>query len=163
MTTSLSQEQAKELFDYRDGVLYWKIRPKNSRKHKNDFEAGTYSEGYKKIRFMQKTYYVHQLVYLIHFGFIPKLIDHIDGNKSNNRIDNLREVSKSHNACNSKMRSDNTSGHRSVIWHKKAKKWMVQIQKNMKSIYIGLYADLELACLVANEARSLYHGKYARF
>jgi hypothetical protein len=163
MTTSLTQAKAKELFEYRDGLLLWKIRPKNSRKPKGDMEAGTVTTGgYKKITYQQKKYYVHRIVYLLEHGYMPNLIDHIDGNSLNNKIENLRQSDKSKNACNSKLRVDNSSGHKGVIWHKKTKKWMVRVQKNIKSNYVGLYEDFELACLVSNEARNLYHGNYAR-
>jgi hypothetical protein len=161
--TTLTQEEAHRLFEYRDGVLYWKERPKHSRKAKGDMEAGTSSgHGYKKICVAQNKYYVHQIIFLMQHGYIPEVVDHIDGDTSNNKIDNLRASNKSLNACNSKSRRDNTSGHRGVIWHKAAKKWMCQIVFNAKTKYLGLYEDFELACLVADEARVLYHGAHAR-
>ena len=162
--TTLTQEQAHRLFEYRDGVLYWKERPKNSRKPKGDMEAGTQSgHGYKKVRINKKAFYVHQLVFLMQHGYIPDLIDHIDGDPSNNKIDNLRQANKTENSYNSKMRVDNTSGHKSVVWHKGANKWMVQLQLEKKSKYFGVFDDFDFACLVADEARRLYHGDHARF
>lgn len=159
----LTQKQAHELFDYKDGMLFWKVRPKNSRKAKGNMEAGTITTyGYKKIVFNQKKYFVHQLVYLMQHGYIPKLIDHIDGNSSNNRIENLREANKSQNACNSNLRNDNSSGCKGITWHKKANKWMVQLTVNNKPKYFGCYDDIELADLVAQEARNKYYGKFAR-
>jgi hypothetical protein len=160
---TLTQAEAHRLFEYRDGVLYWKVRPQNSRKSKDDNTAGTVTTGgYVKVTIAQKKYYAHQIVFLMQHGYIPGVIDHIDGNTSNNRIDNLRESSKSFNACNSIKRSDNTSGHRGVVWHKKANKWMCQVNLKGKQIYLGLHEDFDLACLVADEARSLYHGEHAR-
>jgi hypothetical protein len=159
----LTQEKAHSLFKYTDGMLYWKIRPKYSRKPKGDMEAGTKSgHGYKKITFNKKRYYVHQLMYLMHYGFIPKLIDHIDGNKSNNNIENLREATKSQNACNSNMNINNSSGYKGVAWHKTAKKWVVQLIVNDKQKYFGCYDDIELADLVAQEGRNKYYGEFAR-
>lgn len=163
MKPSLTQEQAKELFEYKDGILYWKTRHKNSRKAKDDLEAGTVSTyGYKRVTHKQVKYYVHQLVFLLHHGFIPKMIDHIDGDCNNNKIENLRESNKSKNACNSKIRKDNTSGCRGVTWQKKSNKWLVQVIDNKKTKYLGLYKDFELACLVSNEARSFYHKEHAK-
>jgi hypothetical protein len=160
---SLTQEEAHRLFEYKDGVLFWKDRPKHSRKSKDDMTAGTVTTGgYYKITIKQKKFYVHQIVFLMQHGYIPKLVDHIDGNPSNNRIENLRESCKSLNACNSKISSDNTSGHRGVVWHKTSKKWMCQIVANKKTIYLGLHKDFDLACLIADEARILYHGNHAR-
>ncbi len=160
---TLTQDEAHRLFEYKDGVVLWKERPKFSRKPKGDMEAGTASgHGYKKIVVSQKKYYVHQVIFLMQHGYIPKLIDHIDGNTNNNAIQNLREANKTQNSHNAKMRLDNTSGHKSVIWHKKANKWMVQLQLQKKSKYFGVFDDFEFACLVADEARSFYHGKYAK-
>lgn len=162
--SALTQEEAHRLFEYRDGMLFWKERPKCSRKASADFEAGTVTTGgYRKITVRQKKYYVHQVVFLMQHGYIPGVIDHIDGNTKNNRIENLRPSDKAKNACNSKTRSDNASGCRGVAWHKTAKKWMVQIAHNRKQKYLGLYEDFEFACLIADEARDLYHGEHARF
>jgi hypothetical protein len=160
---TLTQEEAHRLFEYRDGVLYWKDRPKHSRKPKGDMEAGTVSgHGYKKLVYQQKKYYAHQVIFLMQHGYIPQLVDHIDGNTHNNRIENLRASSKSLNACNSKIRSDNTSGNKGVVWSKSCKKWLARVQFQKRSIHIGAFDDIELACLVADEARNLYHGKHAK-
>lgn len=160
---TLTQEEAHRLFEYKDGVLFWKERPKNSRKPKDDMEAGTLTgHGYKKIAINKNKYYVHQVIFLMQHGFIPKLLDHIDGNGLNNKIENLRVANKTENAYNSKTRIDNTSGHKSVIWHKKSNKWMVQLQLQKKSKYFGVFDDFEFACLVADEAKRIYHGNYAK-
>ena len=169
----LTKEQALELFEYRDGALYWKERPRShfksdlAWKQWNPKHAGKQAgcksgHGYVKIRIYGKAMYAHQIIFLLHNGFVPSLIDHIDGNQSNNNIQNLRESNKQNNACNSKVRSDNTSGNRNVAWHKAAKKWAARITVNMKSKHIGLFEDFEFACFVADEARRLYQGEHAR-
>jgi hypothetical protein len=158
---TLTQEEAHRLFEYRDGMLFWKVRPKNSRKPKGDMEAGTASgHGYKKVTVNQKRFYVHQLVFLMQHGYIPKLIDHIDGQTDNNKVENLREATKAQNSHNSKMRK-NLSGHRGVVWVKHCKKWEARLVFNKKPMYFGLHEDFEFACLVADEARRLYHGEFA--
>ena len=160
---TLTQAEAKELFDYRDGALYWKIRPKHSRKSKDDMEAGSITTGgYKKFTYRQQIYYVHQVVYLIHHGYFPKLIDHIDRNTSNNKIENLRESNKMTNAYNTPLYRKSKSGCKNVIWHEQRQKWSVRLIANKKSIHIGLYKDLELADLVATMAREKYHGAFAK-
>ena len=160
---TLTQEEAHRLFEYRDGALYWKERPNASRKLMGNMEAGTASgHGYRKIRRGKKTYYTHQLIFLMQHGYIPKVVDHIDGNTENNQIENLRASSKSLNACNSKLPSNNTSGTKGVIWGKRENKWIARVQINKKVIHLGIFLDLELASLVADEARLLYHGKHAR-
>ena len=161
--TILTQEEAHRLFEYKDGLLFWKERPKYSRKPKGDMQAGTASgHGYKKITFNQKQFYVHQLIFLMQHGYIPDLIDHIDGDTNNNKVENLRVSNHSFNACNSKTRSDNTSGHKGVVWSKACQKWMARVQFQNKSKHLGVFEDFEFACLVADEARSFYHGEHAK-
>jgi hypothetical protein len=161
---TLTQEEAHRLFEYKDGMLLWKERPKFSRKPKGDMEAGTASgHGYKKLSYQKKKYYAHQVIFLMQHGYIPELIDHIDGDTGNNRIENLRASNKSLNACNAKSRSDNTSGHKGVVWSKACQKWMARVQFQNKSKHLGVFEDFEFACLVADEARVLYHGEHANF
>jgi hypothetical protein len=66
-------------------------------------------------------------------------IDHINGDKLDNRKCNLRIATASENAVNSKMRVNNTSGYKGVFWHKHSGKWMASITKNKKHIYLGLF------------------------
>jgi hypothetical protein len=157
-----TQEEVLRLFEYRDGVLYWKERPRCSRKPPGDMSAGFEStQGYKKVKFNKETYYVHQIVFLMHHGYIPEVVDHIDRNTSNNRIENLRPANKSLNAFNSKPKTTNSSGYKNVTWNKQIKKWQVQLTINKRCKHFGWFDDLDFAGLLADEARRLYHGEYA--
>lgn len=160
--SSLTQAEALQLFEYKDGTLFWKEKPRCSRKPNGSFQAGTFTHGYVRITVNKKKYYSHQLVFLMFNGYIPKLIDHIDGDGTNNKIENLRESDKSKNAMNSKLRKNSTSGHRGVMKSKKPNSWSARVQVNKKIIYLGTFDDFELACLVADEARVLYYGEHAR-
>jgi hypothetical protein len=161
---TLTQEEAHRLFEYRDGMLYWKIPRRGVNKLSNgDYPVGWKNgSGYRCLSVSKKKYYLHQIVFLMHHGYIPKTVDHIDGNGLNNKIDNLREATIAQNNCNSIVRSDNTSGVKGVSWHKAAKKWTCSVNYRGKAKHLGLYEDFDLACLVASEARLLYHGAYAR-
>ena len=67
----LTQEQAHSLFEYKDGMLYWKIRPKNSRIPNGNMEAGSQSgHGYKKVTTNGKAFYTHQIIFLMQHGKI---------------------------------------------------------------------------------------------
>jgi len=159
---NVTQEEVLRLFEYRDGVLYWKERPRCSRKPPGDMSAGFKStQGYKKVKVNKETYYVHQIVFLMHHGYIPEIVDHIDRNTSNNRIENLRAANKSLNAINSKLNSRNTSGHTGVVYNKLLKKWETRLMLNKRNKYFGIFEDFDLACLVADEARRIYHGEHA--
>ena len=149
----------KELFEYRDGVLRWK-QDRGSQKCKGR-PAGCHVNGYLKLRVRELggSMFVHRVVFAIHHGYFPDEVDHINGNKLDNRIENLREVSRTQNRMNAgKMRS-NKSGCKNVYPHKD--KWGVALRVNKEHVYLGLYDDLELADLVAHAAREKYHGVYA--
>jgi hypothetical protein len=92
---------------------------------------------------------------------MPTLIDHVNRNKSDNRIANLRLSDRTKNAQNTSKRTDNTSGYRGVTWHKKTEKWRVQIYNNGKWTHGGLYADKEDAARRYNELAIEYHGEFA--
>jgi hypothetical protein len=86
----------------------------------------------------------HTVIWALHSGEWPSdLVDHINQDRLDNRICNLRIANKSINSMNSKIRSDNTSGYRGVTWHSNVKKWMAQVTKNGKHHYLGVFANLE--------------------
>lgn len=155
----LTQELVRSIFDYQNGLLIRKIG--KILKHK---PVGYVSQsGYLKVRIGKKQYPAHRLVFLMHHGFLPEIIDHIDGNKLNNKIENLRPATCAENIANQKLRSTNKSGTKGVYWDKLNKKWNISLTKNYKKIYIGSFSDKELAELVAIEAANLYHGNFSAF
>ena len=159
----ITQERLKELFDYQDGALIWKV--KKARAKKGDIagcDALTKGIMYRQTKIDGKQYRVHCLVFLMHHGYLPKQVDHIDGNGLNNRIENLRAADASSNALNSRLKSSNTSTSKNVYWNSQRRKWMVQTIVNGEQKYFGLYDDLELADLVAAEVRDKFHGQFAR-
>jgi hypothetical protein len=158
----ITQEQVLKLLEYKDGILYWKSMPYK----RNDLigtEAGTLDCDRRQITINKKHYKTHRLVYLMFYGYIPKEIDHIDGNSLNNRIENLRPASRSEQCCNTKLRKNSTSGIKGVTWDKSRNKWIVSINKDKKTMFRGRFDDLELAQLVAVEARNKYHGDFAKW
>ena len=154
----IDQITTHELFEYKDGDLYWKnsMRPSYNGK----LAGYDYKDGYKKITIKNKQYYVHRIIYLMQHGFMPKIVDHIDGNKKNNKIENLREANSSQNAMNCVENQRNTSGYRNVSYNKNRNNWSVYIRINKKTNFFGSYDDVELAGLVAEEARNKYQGEF---
>ena len=157
----ISQEYVFSAFDYQDGQLIRKI----GRKGEIGAVAGCIHKGtgYVHIKIKAKPFKAHRLVFLYHNGYLPELIDHIDGNKLNNRIENLREASKQENCQNQKVRLTNSSGVKGVSWHKANKKWVVSVCKNYKSHYCGIFEDKELAELVAMEATNKLHKQFSAY
>ncbi len=104
-----------------------------------------------------KSYKAHRLAWLYEYGEFPKYhIDHINHNRIDNRIANLREVSRIDNQRNQKKSATNKSGFTGVHWHKQAKKWLASITVNCKTIYLGLYEDKNEAICARLHANRLY-------
>ena len=157
----LTQKYLHSIFDYKDGMLYWKISP--AKNVKEGMRAGHVSKnGYERIKFNKNLYFSHRLIFLMHYGYFPKEIDHIDGNPSNNNIGNLRSCNHLSNMKNTKIQKNNTSGIKGVSWHKSTNKWRVQIGVDGKVKHIGTFDDLELAKTVAIDMRNKFHGNFAR-
>lgn len=115
------------------------------------------NDGYLQLYVGNKNYLVHRLVWLLHYGEWPKNnIDHRDQNPSNNRIDNLRDVTQLVNIKNTTKLCNNTSGVTGVSWDKQAAKWRAMIKINTKTIYLGLFYDKDLAVQVRKEAEVKY-------
>ena len=157
----ITQELLNEMFEYSDGKLYWK--QSTNQKIKIGSEAGsTDAYGYRVIKYKGKAYKAHRVIYMMHYGCMPKYVDHIDGNKLNNCIENLRDATAAQNCQNASTRVDNKSGYKNVNWNPNLHKWVVQLQANGKKHHVGCFDDLELAGLVACEARNTYHKEYSR-
>ena len=108
---------------------------------------------------------VHRLVaeaFLINDNNYP-CIDHIDGNPKNNHIDNLRDVTVSQNAMNSKIPNNNISGYKGVSWSKRKNKLEVDIRANKKKHFIGYFNDIEDAVKARKIAEDCYFGIHQRF
>ena len=130
---------------------------------KNGKKVGTLRpNGYKQIYLKGKTYLIHRIIFLMHYGYLPKCIDHIDGNPLNNKIENLRAVTLSQNQYNRKIAKHNTSGIKGVYWHKRSQKWMARCNLDKKCFYLGSYKNLDDAKDAVMNFRKIKHGEFAR-
>jgi hypothetical protein len=154
----ITQAELKNLFDYVDGQLVAKTNV-NKRKA-GDVLGSLNDKGYLKGRVNQRLYRVHRLVFLYFHGFMPPQVYHIDGNRQNNRIENLREATSAQN--NQNRMATGASKIKGVVWHRQSKKWTASICINRKNIHLGSFEKIEDAALVANKARQKLHGEFAR-
>ena len=88
--------------------------------------------------------------------------DHINGNSLDNQRSNLRICTKDENNRNAKIRKDNKSGYKGVVWDKDNKEWKTRIWFNRKAIYLGRFNNIKEAVVTYNNAALKYHGKFAK-
>ena len=117
--------------------------------------------GYLQIRVQSRLHLAHRLAWLYTYGEWPKdQIDHINRNKTDNRISNLREVTNKQNLQNAGKRSNNTSGCPGVRWYKQNSKWVACIAHNYKQIHLGYFSILEEAIAARKAGELKYWGAH---
>jgi hypothetical protein len=155
----IEHDLVKEMFDYRDGFLYW--RKKVNKRHSIEQPAGTdNASGYCVITINGKKIHAHRLIWLWHNESLPKMIDHANRDTLDNRIENLREADYVRNAYNSKLKSDNTSGVKGVSWCNTYNRWVVQMYANKQKVTGRFKMFDEAVEFAANKRREL-HGEFA--
>lgn len=157
----LTQSLVKEHFKYKDGKLYW-IKPTAKKIAIGDTPSWKNEYGYYKVGFYGKLHLVHRLIYLYHHGYLPKEIDHINGDRSDNRIENLRECNRSQNSRNSKKRSTNNTGYKGVQFNKSNNKWFGAVYAEGEMHKTEYFDNLLLAASALVKIRDRLHGDYAR-
>ncbi len=146
-----SAERLRNLLDYdpETGVLRWKVRTDVSQRWNTRYagtEAGTVDgDGYLQIKIDDKSMMAHRLAWVIYYGVWPKIVDHIDGTPNNNRIANLRSVTRKLNQRNQKRHKSNTSGRTGVTWNRVRQVWVAHIGRGKKCLYLGSYMDFSEA------------------
>lgn len=172
LVPDLSIDELRELVDYDQftGVLRWKWRynlhPQavtwNERNAGNAI-VGRDSKGYIVAQVYKQPYRAHRVAWAHHYGKWPILnLDHINGIKTDNRIENLREATVAQNGHNVGLTKRNASGVRGVFWHRGAKKWQASIHYLGQDIYLGLHEKLEDAAKRRREAEIQYYGEYRK-
>lgn len=143
-TAMIRQERLRELFSYDGNHLYWRV---DKSKGRMGDRAGCYGNGtsYVLIGVDGKLYGEHRLVWIYHYGVIPKgkLIDHIDKDCKNNSLSNLRLATMGQNLRNRKLNKNNKSGYVGVSLDEKTKKWHANICLNYKIRNLGSFSKLE--------------------
>lgn len=132
----LNYKIAKSIFIYRpDGTLVWKVKT-NKHNRPGDTVGSLSHYGYICAGYKYNTYRVHRIIWLLHYGKFPKgSIDHINGNKTDNRIENLRECTHRENLSNKKIHREG----KQVGYTKDGNKYKAQITINGRKIHLGLF------------------------
>lgn len=160
----LTQDLVKQLFNYENGKLYWKEK---SSKYSNNIIGSEFGnvkpKGYIQGTVLGKQYLLHHLVYLYHHGILPKMIDHINGDKTDNRIENLRTCNTSENSCNRGATKRNTTGHKGVFHVKDGRKkcWYGVVIHNLKR-HSEYFFNKDNAVNFVIEKRNELHGDFTK-
>jgi hypothetical protein len=170
----VSAEHARSILDYDPGtgIFTWKKRagktPDDNRWNTRNAcnEAGaTHCGGYREICINGNRFLSHRLAWLIDTGEWPKdQIDHIDGDRSNNRRLNLRQATDSDNRKNQKIRSNNSSTVMGVSWRPKYGAWRARINVNKKDVHLGSFREFSDAVEARKLAEIMYgfHPNHGR-
>lgn len=153
--------EARRLFTYdaTTGILAYK---RSSGKRKCGDIAGTVGRhGYRLVCIDSRQYLAHRVIWAMAYDEQPPVVlDHINRNKDDNRISNLREATTSHNAANCGLRSHNSSGFRGVHFCKQTKRWRADITIMGKVKNLGRYRTPTDAHLAWFFAASRVHGEF---
>jgi len=157
-----NHDEFKKLFDekytYDKGVLILKHSKGSGKK---DTSAGTFNhKGYIRCGFYGQRILAHRLIFFYFNGYIPEQVDHINGNKKDNRIENLRAANNSLNQLNKTIDKRSKTGVKNV--HISGKKYAVSIRVNKTTHYFGTYDTIEQAKQIADIKRAELHGDFTR-
>lgn len=166
--------ELSKLVEYRDGKIYWLPRPESMFPRKNNAdswntrfsgkEAGWMREdGYVSIRYKDRRFFAHRLVWAIHHGGLDDSIqiDHRDRDPSNNRIGNLRVATQQQNNFNQAVRVNNTSGVKGISWHEYYRMWRATVRGGGKRYEKRSHNKDDLVLWLA-EMRSKLHAEFSR-
>lgn len=156
------------------GSLFWKERgPEffgslayakawNTRYANKPLALDKNSNGYLRITLLGKTYLAHRAVFAVHHGFLPETIDHINKDRSDNRLENLRAASYAENNRNVGISKANTSGFKGVQWSKSRKRWRSVIWVDQRAIHLGFFDDKQKAVQAYAKANAEHHKAFGR-
>lgn len=148
------------IYDPETGVFTRRISSGTARS--GDVAGCTRPDGYIYISVEGRQYLAHRLAWLDQHGYLPPdHTDHIDGDRRNNRIANLRPATCAENLRNSRTPVNNTSGAKGVYWSKKRRKWVAQIAYGRSVINLGGFTRKESAIAARRAAEAEFHGEFA--
>lgn len=167
----ITQERLRELLDYNaeTGHFVWRRRLGSDRdtnawneRFADTIAGGLNGNGYRQIRLDGCRYKAHRLAWLWVHGCWPAAdTDHINGDRTDNRIANLREATRAENMRNRGANKNNTSGHKGVTWRRDVRKWHARIVVSRRHIRLGHFDTPEAAAEAYEVAANKYHGEFA--
>jgi len=157
----MTQDEVRTLFVYESTGMLRKVV--EARKPYPWRKAGKDGR-YLLTTFAGKSYYLHRLIWLYHNGTTPPMLDHINGDTRDNRIENLRACTNAQNQYNSRRKSNNQSGHKGVVFHPKCtlKPWQAKVVIGGRVMSLGYYSSKEQAAAAYAAELKNVAGPFAR-
>jgi hypothetical protein len=168
MLPSQQDLRALLVYDPDEGHLYWQPRDGNASFNARDAWTKAMCTpmkmGYLCGRIGGKTYYTHRIIWKFVYGEEPEFVDHINHRRDDNRLVNLRKVTRTENNRNVSKGSRNTSGHVGVIWDKDRGLWIATIKVNGRNHHLGRFAEISEAIAARWEGERKYgfHPNHGR-
>lgn len=165
MIMKLSQSELKAVLEYtpESGGFFWKESRGRVAKGQRAGHTSAGSKGYLWIGVDRRLYRAHRLAWLYMNGEWPKAqLDHKNGDRSDNRWENLRAATPAQNNANMKARSNCTSKYKGVKWNKQCSQWQAAIRVAGKVTHLGLFDDEERAHQAYIRAAQVAFGEFAR-
>jgi hypothetical protein len=152
----------RENVRYENGELLWNVTRGLAKANQPCGANYVDKQGYREMSFLGIKATLHRFVWIYHRGPYAGDIDHIDGDPSNCRIENLRKCTRSENLKNRGKFKNCSSKYKGVYFRKDTKKWQASIRLNGKTKHLGVY-DTELAAHLAwLSAATEHHGEFLR-
>lgn len=152
----LTSGELRRLLTYNanTGVFTWNTRVSQRCRIGDTATGRVTSGGYIQITISGRVYVAHRLAWLYVYGEWPDdELDHVNGNRSDNRIVNLRPATRKQNMENKRLYKNSSSGSRGVSWDSKAGMWRASVTSLGKAHHLGFFHDKEEAAAVAREKR----------
>jgi hypothetical protein len=145
------------------GVFRWKKHMGGRAPKAGGFAGTPHIAGYTQIGYKQNIYLAHRLAWLfVHGSWPEKDLDHINGNKTDNRICNLRECTHAENMLNRRKQKNNRVGHKNICLPRGRNQYVVRIAKHGKTHCAGYYYSLEDAIKARDAALKKVCGEFAK-
>ena len=157
----IDQEYLKSLLHYCPETGIFTRTRTSSRMVAGEIAGNPNGSGYLRISVANKDYRAHRLAFIWMTGECPEYVDHINGNRSDNRWANLRAATNAENNRNRKPSQGSSSRYLGVTWRRNEKKWAAQIRIEGKQTHLGYFTNERKAAQAYDKAAARYHGEFA--
>jgi len=163
----ITQAELRERVNYDpdSGIMTLKRKPrKGGHTPIGGVMGSKHKAGYLEVRLNNRAYLIHRLAWLYMYGEWPDNVDHINHDRTDNRLINLRSVARVDNQRNQKMKSNNSSGVTGVYWMAGRGKWLSKIKVAYKETNLGYHGNFFDAVCARKSAELLYgfHANHGR-